>query len=56
MKTKVAPILLSAYLIALFFANAVLLQRHTTVMCFDIVTAVILFAAMLYGGLSDGRA
>lgn len=54
-KDKKMAIALTIYLAALLWTNAVILEKHTAIVCFDIGTAAILLVAGLLGG-TNGRA
>ena len=56
MSNKVAAIILAFYIAILLFINAMLLERHTVIACFDIGTAAILLGAAFIGSDNDGRA
>lgn len=56
MTTKVAAILLTAYLAILLFANAINVQNNGILVGFDLVTVAVLTAATILGGNGDGRA
>ena len=54
-KDKKMALALTIYLAALLWINAMILEKNTVIVCFDIGTAATLLAAGLLGG-NDGRA
>lgn len=56
MKSKAATALAAFYIAILLWVNAMCLEKHLVIACFDLATAAIFIMAVLFGGGDNGRA
>lgn len=56
MKSKAAVALAAFYIAILLWVNAMCLEKHLVIACFDLATAAIFVVAALFGGGDNGRA
>lgn len=56
MKSKATVAVAAFYIAILLWVNAMCLEKHLVIACFDLATAAIFVVAALFGGGDNGRA